>query len=225
MKPAIVASATQCIICLDNESSNAYVGGPVCKNEGSEIFTKVMVMLDALDDRVQLDLQVHGFGKHGLVHQTCLNHALAMKNACPMCRLPNIKSERVYADRIDEVNVRRGHPIVNMLNLISEDLSGLDFSRINLAHADLRYSNLSNANLSNANLSNANLSNANLSNANLSYANLSNADLREVNLNDANLHGANLRGAYLQDAYMIGTDLREADLREITLSGSTQLYI
>jgi uncharacterized protein YjbI with pentapeptide repeats len=83
------------------------------------------------------------------------------------------------------------------VNLIEEDLKGLDLIGINLSKALLRRSKLSKVNSSQSNLMGADLRDADLSGADLIEANLSGADLRGANLNGADLTDANLAAANL----------------------------
>jgi len=110
-------------------------------------------------------------------------------------------------------------------NLISKDLSGINFSYADLSHARLNGANLSWAKLNKADLVGADLRRANLSKSDLSGADLRWAKLRKTNLGGSDLSGADLRWANLREANLIGSnlsasDLSEAKLREANLCGS-----
>lgn len=78
-----------CFICLDDSAQKPFLNGAFCPNEGKQVF----VALHLVQDHVQLQVT----GKHGPLHQECLDRALSMANACPMCRLPLIKSSNALA--------------------------------------------------------------------------------------------------------------------------------
>jgi uncharacterized protein YjbI with pentapeptide repeats len=75
------------------------------------------------------------------------------------------------------------------IDLMEEDLSG-----VNLSEADLTWAWLDRANLSRANLSRAILRGAKLRDSNLRGADLSGADLSRARMEDTNLAVSNLKG-------------------------------
>ena len=98
-------------------------------------------------------------------------------------------------------------PDLGWANLVSLDLSSVQFNNSNMKLAFCRDSNLSDADFSNSNLYGTNFQNSNLSNANMENANLEGA-----HITNANLAGANLRGVNLKLTNFDGSDLSEVDL-------------
>jgi uncharacterized protein YjbI with pentapeptide repeats len=80
------------------------------------------------------------------------------------------------------------------IDLMEEDLSGVNLSEADLTWAWLDRANLSRANLSRAILRGAKLRDSNLRGADLSGADLSGADLSRARMEDTNLAVSNLKG-------------------------------
>ena len=112
--------------------------------------------------------------------------------------------------------------LMDELNGIRANLSGVDLEYANLDGADLYDADLYGADLYGANLGcadlrDADLRSADLKGAYLKGANLSGADLRSADLRSANLWDADLRCANLSGANLGCADLRDADLRDVNL--------
>ena len=108
----------------------------------------------------------------------------------------------------------------NGIDLIGQNLAGLDLQKAALTASDLSHSNLEvtdlqDATLRDADLSDVDASGVNLSGADITDGNLAGADLSASRLVGTTLYGANLAGADLSNA-----DLRGADLRGANLSGA-----
>jgi uncharacterized protein YjbI with pentapeptide repeats len=160
----------------------------------------------------------------------------------------NLYNANLRGANLYNANLRGANPDVIILdttkqskldlsNILSATLRGLDLSGADLSGADLSGANLRGANLYNANLRGANLYNASLRGANLNGANLSatkldrgrldllnkilpGLDLSGADLSGANLRGANLRGANLSKANLSGANLNGANLSKANLSGA-----
>lgn len=116
-------------------------------------------------------------------------------------------------------------PDLSGINFSGADLTKLDLHMVNFAGANLQGANLSDTNLLWANLSQTNMNGANLMNARLYEANLIATDLSEAHISRANLNGANLTGAHLlkadlSGAVLIGADLSLADFIKADLTGA-----
>jgi len=113
--------------------------------------------------------------------------------------------------------------IINIYKIGERDFSQSDWREINLVNQQLSGINLTEANLSGANLTGANFTEANLSGANLTgvnftEANLSGANLIGANFTEANLSGANLTGVNFTEANLSGANLSRCDLRGLDLN-------
>lgn len=81
MAPAINSTnEIQCFICFDSNESEPFIQGPFCPNEGD-----TPVQLNGIEGQVYIT------GRHGTVHQRCLDQSIAMNRACPVCRFNDIR--------------------------------------------------------------------------------------------------------------------------------------
>ena len=111
------------------------------------------------------------------------------------------------------------------INLVRENLSGLDLSNYDLTEADLTGSNLSGSILSRCNLSKASLTQAIMDHCECLGADLSGANLNECHAERAGFGAANLTGATFFGAKMPGvslsnSNLEGADFRTANLTGA-----
>jgi hypothetical protein len=117
------------------------------------------------------------------------------------------------------------------VNLVDQDLSGLDLRAVPLVEADLHGADLRGCDLSGCDtyrvsLVGADLRGARLVGARIGQASLIDADLRGADLTGARLYGNLLAGARLAGATLTGLkmqyeDLRGCDLSDADLSGTT----
>jgi len=116
---------------------------------------------------------------------------------------------------------RKGYyPVLDGIELLDLDLSGIDFSGVSLRGAIINRCDLTAASLISALLQEANLQNNNLTRARMIAANLSEADLSGSVLTKANILTTNVRGARLDKIDFRGHDLQGLDLRNVSLKGA-----
>jgi uncharacterized protein YjbI with pentapeptide repeats len=149
---------------------------------------------------------------------------------------PQIPDHLLAAQKLwNDSRQQRGQAV----ELIYQDLEGIDLSGLDLTDAcfagsnlklaravatSLAYGHLQLANFENANLSLANLAKARLNNAVFDHATLIGANLAKANAIQTSFKRADLRGANLagmrahQHTSFAGADLRDADLEDIRMS-------
>jgi uncharacterized protein YjbI with pentapeptide repeats len=116
-----------------------------------------------------------------------------------------------------------GVPILKGVELISYNLSGVNFAGVNLRESVLTKTFFVNAILDETDLSGATLFAANFSGAIMNGVNLSGADLELADFGDAQLHHANLRNANLRRADLSNVhNLWYADFAGIQWDGETR---
>ena len=108
----------------------------------------------------------------------------------------NKSYEFLFKNIINKPLILSGYMLDN-IELLNEDLRGIQFSHAsmknvifincNLTDVNLEYCDLENANLNGSNLESVNLTGANITGANINNVNFKNADVKNIILNDVNL--------------------------------------
>ena len=116
---------------------------------------------------------------------------------------------------INVLNWSIDHSEMPKIELMNQDLQGLNFEYINLSNSDLRAANFDTAKISNANLAQANLTGVDISGMDLTGTILTGADLSYANLDGVDLSGKDLTGTIF-----IGADLTDANLENTVLTNA-----
>ncbi|MEO0442829.1 MAG: pentapeptide repeat-containing protein [Pseudomonadota bacterium] len=104
-------------------------------------------------------------------------------------------------------------PVLDGIELLDMNLSGIDLSGISLRNAVINRCNLSSALLVSAQLNEANLQENNFSSARMIAAELNDADLSRCLLTNANILTASVKGARFDEVDFTGHDMQAFDLR------------
>ncbi len=112
------------------------------------------------------------------------------------------------------------YPILDGIELLNLDLTGIDFSGVSLRHAVINHCNLSSASLVSVRLHEANLQDNNLTSARMIAAELNDADLSNCILTNANILTASVRGARFDGVDFTGHDMQALDLRNVSFRGA-----
>jgi uncharacterized protein YjbI with pentapeptide repeats len=118
---------------------------------------------------------------------------------------------------------RKEYPLVkpnlNKIELLRQELRGINFQETELKQANLKGVNLQGANISWANLQGVNLSEADLTGADLSYAILEQANLEGANLSHVNLVGADCKKTNLAHANLDHAQAQKTNFSQAILTG------
>jgi hypothetical protein len=106
------------------------------------------------------------------------------------------------------------------IQMIAEDLSGIDFSSGNIGAGGLCTSDLTGADFRNARLSGCDLSYADLASANLRGADLRGSILSAANLYTALLESANMEGTILKGANLISAEMQSVKINGADFEGA-----
>ncbi len=201
------ASASACVIPLDQKKSNAYLSPTI------DINTKIF------PDSAIAFVSRLTFARHMVARSVFRRINLHRANLIRVdLSEANLIEANLRGAQLIEANLTRAD--LREANLRGANLSGANLTKADLREADVREADLRAAHLIEANLPDADLRGADVTEADLRGAHLRDADLRGAILSWADLSGAILSEADLRGAILTGPDLRGADLRGADLSGA-----